>query len=96
MPRILIAPGAEADLQAAFDWYEERRAGLGFDFLQNIEGKITELARTPRLFRRRFGPYRLAILRRFPHGIYFIWDEAGGVIVVRRVLHFKQDAGKGL
>jgi hypothetical protein len=37
------------------------------------------------------GAYRLAATARFPYAIYFIWDEARGLITVRRILHFKQD-----
>jgi plasmid stabilization system protein ParE len=96
MRRILIAPRAEADLQAAFDWYEKHCGGLGLAFLRSVEDKIAGLARAPQLFRNRFGSYRLAIPRRFPYGIYFIWDEANDMISVRRVLHFRQDAGKEL
>lgn len=28
---LLFYPEAEAELNAAIDWYEERQAGLGFD-----------------------------------------------------------------
>ena len=89
---IRIAPNAEADIRAAFDWYEQRSAGLGFAFLKSVETKLAELSRAPQLFRKRLGSYRLAITRRFPYGIYFIWDERTGLIAVRRVLHFKQHA----
>ena len=89
---IRIAPNAEADMRTAFDWYEQRCDGLGYDFLQAVKTKLDELARAPQLFRKRLGPYRLAMTRRFPYGIYFIWDEASDMIAVRRVLHFKQDA----
>lgn len=41
-------------------------------------------------------PYRLAATERFPYAIYFIWDEATGIVTVRRVLHFKQDRRTGL
>jgi len=87
-----IAPNAEADIRAAFDWYEQRHEGLGFAFLQSVETKLAELTRAPRLFRKRFGPYRLAATRRFPYAIYFIWDEVADTIAVRRVLHFKQES----
>ncbi|MDF9827744.1 toxin ParE1/3/4 [Ereboglobus sp. PH5-10] len=92
MKRIVrIAPNAEADLRAAFGWYEQCDAGLGFAFLQTIETKLAELARAPQLFRKRAGAYRLATTRRFPYGIYFIWDETSDTISVRRVLHFRQN-----
>lgn len=47
--------------------------------------------RAPQLFRQRVGSYRLAVTERFPCAIYFIWDEANGIVSVRRVLHAKQE-----
>jgi len=58
------------------------QAGVQFE-------RITE---SPLLFRTRSGPYRLAGTTRFPYAIYFIVNEASGVISVRRVMHFKQDS----
>ena len=34
----------------------------------------------------------MAMTPRFPYAVYFIWDEAAGVISVRRILHFSQNA----
>ncbi len=33
----------------------------------------------------------MAMPRRFPYAIYFIWDESTNHVHVRRVLHFTQD-----
>ena len=90
--RLIVAPRAEADLRDAFIWYEQKSAGLGHDFLRHVELKLTQITRSPELFRQRVGPYRLAATKRFPYAIYFIWDEANRVVAVRRVLHFKQDS----
>ncbi len=92
MLQLVVAPRAEADLRDAFIWYEQRSAGLGHDFLRRVEFQFTLIAQSPQLFRQRHGPYRLAATERFPYAIYFIWDEPKQTIVVRRVLHFKQDS----
>ena len=89
--RLLVAPRAEADIREAFAWYEARSPGLGHDFLRCVEAKLILIAQSPHLFRPRFRSYRLAATRRFPYAIYFIWNEAAGVVAVRRILHFKQD-----
>ncbi len=34
---LTIQPEAEADLAAAFCWYEEQRSGLGLEFLDCVE-----------------------------------------------------------
>ena len=89
--RLIVAPHAEADLRESFVWYEERSRGLGHAFLDCVEAKLSLIAASPQLFRPRFGAYRLAATKRFPYGIYFIWDEANSLVTVRRILHFKQD-----
>lgn len=94
--RLIIAPLAEADIKTSFCWYEERSPGLGRDFINRVEAKFAVIVQSPQLFRKRFGPYRLGATERFPFSIYFIWDEAAGIVTVRRVLHFKQDRNAGL
>lgn len=34
--KLVLAPEVEADLDSAFDWYEQCRSGLGEEFLQSI------------------------------------------------------------
>lgn len=90
--RLIVSVRAETDLHEAFVWYEQHTVGLGLDFLRCVETKLDLIAQSPQLFRQRFGPHRLAAAARFPYAIYFIWDEANQIVVVRRVLHFKQDS----
>lgn len=35
--RLILAPEAEQDLSEAYDWYEDRRTGLGEEFLSCVE-----------------------------------------------------------
>ena len=89
--RLIVAPQAEADLRESFDWYEERSIGLGHAFVESVERKLGVITASPQIFRHRVGAYLLAATERFPHAIYFLWDEVRGLITVRRILHFKQD-----
>lgn len=89
--RLIVAPQAEADLRDSFKWYEDRSIGLGRAFVESVERKLGQIQLYPQVFRQRVGPYRLAATERFPYAIYFIWDEARGLITIRRILHFKQD-----
>lgn len=38
--RLIIEPEAEADIADAYRWYEERRSGLGDDFVLCIEAPL--------------------------------------------------------
>lgn len=38
--RLILRPEAESDLAGAFEWYEERRRGLGESLLLSIEATL--------------------------------------------------------
>ena len=46
---VIIRPEAESDLADAFSWYEEKRKGLGFDFLLQVEAGLKVLEKSPEL-----------------------------------------------
>jgi plasmid stabilization system protein ParE len=72
---LVVNPEAEADLADARQWYEERRPGLGTEFLLCVEEVFERLARTPRLYGTVFQDLRLAIVRRFPYAVIYRADE---------------------
>ncbi|MGP0594588.1 type II toxin-antitoxin system RelE/ParE family toxin [Nitrospira sp. T9] len=43
---LTVLPEAEQDLSEAFRWYEERRKGLGHDFLLQVDAGFQFLKRT--------------------------------------------------
>ena len=45
--QILVRPEAEAEVQQAFDWYEEQSKGLGLEFLRSIEACLAGIMRNP-------------------------------------------------
>jgi hypothetical protein len=42
----IIAPEAEQDIVAAYAWYEDRRVGLGEEFLSSVDACIEAIRRT--------------------------------------------------
>lgn len=44
---VVVQPQAEADLAAAFDWYQQRQPGLGSELLNEAETSIRKLAGQP-------------------------------------------------
>ena len=87
---------AEEDLTEAFEWYERRSAGLGTEFIEFVDATVMLIQRSPLIFRKRVGEYRLAMTPRFPYAVYFIYDETRDVVSIRRVLHYSQDRGAHL
>lgn len=64
--RLSIRPEAEADLAEAFAWYEERRAGLGGEFLKEVRAVLDAVAEFPLQHSVIYRDVRRALPRRFP------------------------------
>jgi hypothetical protein len=46
-PRLLLEPGAKADLAEAFDWYESQRPELGSEYLAEVAYLLERIERNP-------------------------------------------------
>lgn len=44
---LIIRPEAEADLVEGFDWYEQRRSGLGDEFLNEVQTRLRSIEENP-------------------------------------------------
>jgi hypothetical protein len=64
--KLILAPEAEQDIGEAYNWYEQRRAGLGEEFLGCIDACIQSICRSPETFSIVFQDYRRAMVRRSP------------------------------
>ncbi len=45
--RLILRPEAESDLAEAFEWYEQRRPGLGERLLLSVEATLVAIQETP-------------------------------------------------
>jgi len=68
---LILAPEAEHDISEAYDWYEQRRPGLGEEFLSCVDACIQRIVRSPDLFAEVFLEFRRALVRRFPYAIFY-------------------------
>jgi toxin ParE1/3/4 len=86
---VSIRPEAEVDLAEAYQWYEERRAGLGDQFLLSVEAILDAIQRHPESFPVVHKQVRRALLRRFPYAAFYaVGDEE---IVVLAFFHASRD-----
>jgi toxin ParE1/3/4 len=85
--RLIIREQAEADIAEAALWYQEQRAGLGDEFLLDIQDAIGRAAAHPCQYPRlRHKPeVRRILAARFPYRIFFI--RRPDAVVIFRVLH---------
>ncbi|MFM9912626.1 MAG: type II toxin-antitoxin system RelE/ParE family toxin [Methylophilaceae bacterium] len=76
---------ARREFDAAGNWYEQERAGLGEEFLAEIGRLLTRITTTPNQFPLIYQDVHKAVALRFPYCIYFRQREQ--YIVVLAVLH---------
>jgi plasmid stabilization system protein ParE len=82
---IVIAPAAEADLLEAIAWYESNHSDLSFDFRLSLDAAFDHIARYPEACALVAPAVRRALLRRFPHAVYYRHQRTS--IEVIAVLH---------
>jgi plasmid stabilization system protein ParE len=90
--KLLIAPETHADLDDAFVWYENRRAGLGMEFLSHVADRLQGILQTPTMHERVHADYRRALLHRFPYMIIYEYD--GDYVTLYAVLHTARDSAE--
>ena len=87
--RLISEPPADLDVEAAFEWYESERSGLGLEFLDELRTAYDCIVVGPLKYQELRGGIRRALLRRFPYAVYFVIE--GDVVVVVAVLHASRD-----
>lgn len=87
--KLILHVGAEADMLEAFNWYEDRRAGLGDEFLEELNRAFDRITETPEAFPKTYRELRRLIVHRFPYAMYFL--ETDDVVRVYGVLHGRRD-----
>lgn len=80
---------ARAEFDGAALWYEERRPGLGRQFVAEVERALGSAAETPRRFPLRHEDIRCVQVRRFPYSIFY--REEQDRIVVLAVFHARRE-----
>jgi plasmid stabilization system protein ParE len=87
--RIVAEPAVDADIEAAFEWYESEEPDLGFEFLDEVRAACQRILEGPLKYQVLRSGIRRALTRRFPYAIYFSIE--GEVIVIVAVLHMARD-----
>lgn len=86
---MISEPRVDLDVEAAFEWYENERAGLGMEFLDELRAAYTRIVDRPVKYQLLRSGIRRALLKRFPYAVYFTID--GEDVVVVAVLHASRD-----
>jgi len=84
-----IRSEATAELNAAWNWYENQRDGLGDDLLGCVDAAFAAIARAPEGYARVDGLIRRALVRRFPYVVLF--REYPDYVEILAVFHTSRD-----
>lgn len=89
---LTLAPEVERDLNDAYDWYEQRRVGLGEEFLSCVDACLQHICRSPELNPKVLAEYRRAMVRRFPYVVFYEYSPE--TVTVYGVFHTSRDPDK--
>ena len=78
-------PLAKVDIESTARWYEDRKPGLGDEFLDEVHRILDAVRENPLRFSIRFGQWRRANLRRFPYAVITRYLGHGKLNGPRRV-----------
>ncbi len=90
--KIIIEPKAELDIAVAVKWYNNQQKSLGKKFKNELQKKISLIAKSPLVFAIRYSRnIRTAILAVFPYSIHYIIDDNKNTVFILAVLHNKRN-----
>ncbi len=89
---LIIASESQQDVDEAYCWYENRRFGLGEEFLDSVDACIQAICRMPELYAKVNEDYRLALVIIFPYAIFY--EYTGGKVTVYCIFHASRDPKK--
>ena len=87
--RLVSDSRADIDIEAAFEWYERERPGLGLEFLNELRAAYGRIVDGPLKYPQLRSNIRRALLKRFPYAVFFAVEDE--IIVVLAVLHTSRD-----
>ena len=86
---LVLRPEARAEFDAAGDWYEARRPGLGVRFVNAVKKVLDRIAVRPDYYALTCGGIREGPVAGFPFCIYY--REEAEQVVVLSVFHTSRD-----
>jgi hypothetical protein len=89
--RVTFHPEAEAELVAAGKFYEAKWAGLGLDFIAEVQRATRTVVTYPRIGRRFSRRLRRVLVPRFPYGV--LYQVRPDEIYVVAVAHVRRRPG---
>ena len=86
---LFLTRAAELDITHAFLDYEEKRDGLGHDFLLCVEDALARIEKHPLHYQTVYKHLRRVLVRRFPYSVFYFEDD--NKLIVTAVFHARSD-----
>ena len=86
--RVVFRSAATSDVDAAYEWYENQRKGLGSAFRMAIDAAVELIAAKPSAFPVVRRDIRRVLLTRFPYAMFY--RVVGVEVVVEACIHAKR------
>lgn len=87
--KLTVRKEAEFDIDEQFEYYEEKREGLGHDFLLCVEEALNKVQRNPLIYRKIHKELRRIPIARFPYRIFYFVQYQN--VIITAVFHARKD-----
>jgi plasmid stabilization system protein ParE len=68
---VVLRDEAQAEFDAAFDFYDAKRAGLGLAFVERVQQTFNRIQANPLMLEIVLGDIRKAVVTRFPYCVFY-------------------------
>jgi toxin ParE1/3/4 len=80
---VVLSADAIIDIDEAFEYYNSRSYGLGFEFADTLDSYFKKISRLPTASAIRYDNVRVKPIDTFPYTIHFTIEEDSSVIILR-------------
>lgn len=91
MTTAIFLPPAEEEMIAAAQYYQQQSAGLGSEFLSEVERTVAAILAHPEAAPKVKKKIRRRLLKRFPFGV--LYAVAADEVVIVAVMHLRRRPG---
>ncbi len=86
---LVFRPEIRDELDEAYNWYEQKKVGLGDEFLDCIDELLDRICLMPQSYPIVYRDVRRAIIKRFPYAIYY--RLVSSRIIVTAIFHSRRN-----
>lgn len=91
--KYLFHPEAQTEFGLAVDYYEERRTGLGLQLAAEVHATVERIIAQPTMWPMLTVDVRRCLVRRFPYGVLYAYNEHAGEVLILAVMHLHREPG---